>query len=338
MVKMRQENPSQAVSLLRKAVPLMMKLKIAPTPYNYGVWYTYVSNRNKKLNHLMDSTIQKLGSLPDFVSKELFQEFILDEDLKVNHSQTDQLDHMVDAIESSSNKMSQGLDTLNTSLDKTRKALKSHNRIDNIEKIVRYLEVHSNKASEQTQLFQTSLQEVQNQISSLKNEIEQSKNSSDKDPITNLLNKQGLERYLFSWISTAEDDLSIILIDIDDLSLINKNYGKKIGTAIIRFLGQFLQSKNLENSVTARLDGGTFAILVCEESLSFNSQFAEQIRLQIENQVIRTKRTQEPLPSLTVSIGIATLVGQELGENLLTRAKDNLIHAKEKGGNQVSTN
>ncbi|MFT2111287.1 GGDEF domain-containing protein [Marinomonas sp. 2405UD68-3] len=335
---MRQESPSQAVSLLRKAVPLMIKLKIAPTPYNYGIWYTYVSNRNKKLNHMMDSTIQKLGSLPDFVSKELFQEFILDEDLKVNHGQINQLDSMIGTIETSSEKMNQELEALNSSLEKTKKALKSHNRMENIKKIIHYLEVDSKKASDQTHLFQESLQEVQHQITSLKREIDQAKKSSDTDPVTGLLNNRGLERHLFSWINTAEDDLSIILIDIDDLSRINKKYGKKVGTAIIRFLGQFLQSKNIENSVTARLEGGTFAILVCEESLSFNSQLAEQIRLQVERQVIRTKRTQEPLSTLTVSIGIATLVGQELGEHLLERAKDNLIHAKDKGGNQVSIN
>ena len=173
---------------------------------------------------------------------------------------------------------------------------------------------------------------------SLKEEIHQSKENSNIDPVTGLLNSQGLERTLYSWINDAEDDLSIMLIDIDKLALINQQYGKKVGSAIIRFLGQFLQSKKLENSVASHLDGGTFAILINEESLSFTSTFAEELRLQIQNQVIRTKKTQEPISSLTVSIGIATLLGQELGEQLLDRARKNLMHAKAKGGNQVSTN
>jgi diguanylate cyclase len=335
---MRQESPSQAVSLLRKAVPLMMKLNIAPTPYNYGVWYTYVSNRNKKLNNLMDSTIQKLGGLPDFVSKELFEEFILDEDLQKTSDHTKQLDGMLDDIGSSSEEMIDGLAKLKASLEKSKKSLKNNNDLDNIKRNLRYLESNTLKVVKHTDVFQGNLQDIQQQIANLKEEINRSKESADIDPITGLLNAQGFERYLYSWINAAEDDLSIILIDIDKLSAINKRYGKKVGNAIIRFLGQFLHSKKLENTITSRLDGGTFAVLICEESLSFNVQFAEQIRLQIENQVIRTKKTQEPITSLTVSIGISTLVGQELGQHLLDRAKKYLNNAKEKGGNLVSTN
>lgn len=335
---MRQESPSQAVSLLRKAVPLMMKLNIAPTPYNYGIWYTYVSNRNKKLNNEMDSTIQKLGSLPNFISKELFEEFILEEDLTKASDHTKQLNSMLENIGSNSEEMINGLANLKMSLKKSKQSLKNNNSIENVEKNLRYLESNTLKAVKKTDVFQDSLQDIQQQITSLKAEINRSKDSTDIDPITGLLNAQGFERYLYSWITAAEDDLSIILIDIDKLSTINERYGKKIGTAIIRFLGQFLQSKKLENSIASRLEGGTFAILICEESLRFNSQFAEQIRQQIENQVIRTKKTQEPISSLTVSIGISTLVGQELGQNLLSRAKKYLHNAKSKGGNQVSTN
>ena len=73
---MHPDSPRQANALLHKAVPLMRKMDIAPTPYNYGIWYEYVRQTSPKLNQLVDSTIGKLGSLPSFMSKELFHQFL----------------------------------------------------------------------------------------------------------------------------------------------------------------------------------------------------------------------------------------------------------------------
>ncbi|WOD07320.1 hypothetical protein [Marinomonas sp. GJ51-6] len=84
---MFQHNKQQADHLMRSAIPLMEKLDIPPTPYNYGIWYEYASNRTPELNKVVDTALRRFGSLPAFVSQELFSEFLLSEEFQHAHRQ-----------------------------------------------------------------------------------------------------------------------------------------------------------------------------------------------------------------------------------------------------------
>ncbi|WP_133012960.1 GGDEF domain-containing protein [Marinomonas flavescens] len=333
---MQNENPTKATELMQKAVPMMLKLDIAPTPYNYGIWYEYVSNRNQKLNQIMDGTLRKLGNLPGYLSRELFHEFLLPDEFQEGHTQKNKLQSIVTHVESSSKNMSNGLDELSAVLTKSQKILKRADKSEHLEKVIHYLEQGALSASQKANQFNQSLSQVQEELAQLKVEFEDLKKHIEIDELTQLHNKKGLERYLYKWLPDAEDDVSIILLDIDDLGLINDQFGKRAGTGLIRYIAQLIKSFKLEKAIMARFEGGTFAILLNEAPLDFTHSFAELLRQKVSEQKIRYKQSKIHMPQVTVSLGIATILGQEGPNDLLERARDNLQHAKQSGKNRTS--
>lgn len=336
---MQDESPKLAIKWMHKAVPLMLQLDISPTPYNYGIWYEYVSNRNKKLNQLMDNTLRKLGSIPNFLSRDLFNEFISYKDLEPQSQNQKRIEDVASQLESSSLLMNTSLADLNDFLAKSRNALKRLDKQkyatkeEHISKVINYLDVGTNKALEASAQFSTSLQQAQEEIQQLKRELAELKSRVDIDPLTDLENEVAFERHLYDRLPMAEDDISIILLDIDDLGMINTRHGKRVGTSLIRYIAGLLNALPSENAHIARIHGGRFGILLIESTLDFAHEYAERIRHEVSQQKIRHKQSKVSISQITVSIGVATLVGKESGENLMSRAKKNLVRAKETGKN-----
>ncbi|MGB7390312.1 diguanylate cyclase domain-containing protein [Marinomonas sp.] len=333
---MQNESPTKATELMQKAVPMMLKLEVAPTPYNYGIWYEYVSNRNQKLNQIMDGTLRKLGHLPGFLSRELFHEFLLPDEFQQGNGQKKKLKSIVDSAASSSKDMSKGLDELNTVLAKSRKILKRADKEEHIDSVINYLEKGALVASQKANHFNQSLEQVHAELAKLKAELDDIKKQNDVDELTQLGNQKGFERTLYQWLPDAEDDISIILLDIDNLASINQQFGKRAGTALIRYIADLMKTLALEKSVMSRFEGGTFGILLNEATLDFTHRFAELLRQQISEQKIRYKQSKIHMPQVTVSVGIATLLGQEGPEEFLERARKNLLRAKQSGKNCTS--
>ncbi|EAQ65923.1 GGDEF family protein [Marinomonas sp. MED121] len=313
----------------------MVKLNIPPTPYNYGVWYHYVSNRDTQLNTLVDQTIRKLGGIPHFLAKEFFHEFVADDDKKFDDDKKTQIEKIISTVGTSSQEMEKSIKDLNHVLKNSQKVLKSSKGDKQLEKVVSYLEKGTEKASQESEKFLAKLNEAQAEMAELKKALEDAKSDVELDPVTKLHNQKGLERHIFSWLPGAEDDLSLFLLDIDHLDKINKDHGKQVGNQLIRFLANFLKGKKFENTLIARVNGGTFAILMNEATLGFSSQFAEKLRSHIEGQTLRHKETKKVLCRFTVSIGVATSLGDESADSLLARAKKHLKEAKKMGRNST---
>lgn len=334
---MQQDNPKKVTYLMRKALPLMQKLGIPPTPFNYGIWYEYVSNRNEKLNNIVDETLRKLGNLPSFLSRELFHEHLLGDEFHQGKNQCSRLEKSIRKIERSTHHMSDSLVDLNSTLNKSRKALKHANKYDHLEKVIRYLEHGTQKATENAQLFNQTLTQVQQDIAQIKNELSELQHHSEWDTLTQLVNQRGLERQFYQWLSYAEDDLVLILITIDNLSLINKQYGEQAEISLIRYISNILKERQPGNSSLARINGGEFAILLKDSTLDVAHQYAKTLKEHIARYKVRHKPTKMTLSKISVSIGIAALLGKELPEELFSRAKNNLNSARQSGGNAIYT-
>ncbi|QUX95898.1 GGDEF domain-containing protein [Marinomonas sp. CT5] len=335
-VPMFQQNIKQANKLMRSAVPLMMKLNIPPTPYNYGIWYEYASNRSPKLNQIVDRALRRFGSLPTFVSEDLFNEFLIPEEFRSAHRQSPVLVDLTDDLEKDTSALSDELMTFNSTLQKTRKALKDTTEISKIEQIALLLEHGSIKAKQAIDNFGQSLIAAQTELAALREELSEMKKNIELDPITFLANEKGFEKQLFSLVPYAEDDLSLLLVDIDSLGEINKEYGNKAGTSLIRYIAKLLVELLPKNGFIARLNGGRFAILLNQTELSQASELAEYLLNQVSIQKIRYKNTKVLLRQVTVSIGIATLLGDESPNELVERANHYLLYAKRSGKNQIA--
>ncbi|RBP84722.1 GGDEF domain-containing protein [Marinomonas rhizomae] len=335
-VPMFQHNIKQANQLLRSAVPLMAKLDIPPTPYNYGIWYEYASNRNPQFNQVVDRALRRFGGLPAFVSQELFNEFLLPEEFHHAHRQEPALRELTTTLETDTKNISIELDSFNRNLRASKAALTNAKEATQIEQIALLLEQGAFKASQAVDTFSSALQSAQEELATLRSELLDAKKNTELDSMTLLANEKGFERSLFSMIPYAEDDLTLLLIDIDNLGLVNKEYGNKAGTSLIRYIAKLLHALLPDNGFIARLKGGRFAMLLSETELSVASQLAESIRNKVSIQKIRYKNTKVLFRQVTVSVGVATLFGDESPNELVQRSLHYLMYAKRSGKNQIA--
>lgn len=333
---MFQHNIKQANQLMRSAIPLMVKLDIPPTPYNYGIWYEYASNRNPKLNQVVDRALRRFGSLPAFVSRELFHEFLLPEEFQQADHQGAALKNLTTNLETDTTQVSSELQKLSNTLKRSKEVLTNLDDPKQLERLALILEQGAFKANQAIEHFSQSLQAAQEELASLRSELSNVKKNGELDAMTLLANEKGFERALFSLLPHAEDDLTLLLIDIDDLSGINQEYGNKVGTSLIRYIAKLLLSHLPEQSFLARLNGGRFAVLLDETELSIAAQLAESLRQEVAAQKIRYKNTKMLLRPVTISIGVATLFGDENPTELVERAQHYLLYAKHSGKNRIA--
>ncbi|WP_111637086.1 GGDEF domain-containing protein [Marinomonas shanghaiensis] len=335
-IPMFQHNTKQAHQLMRSAIPLMVKLNIPPTPYNYGIWYEYASNKTPKLNQVVDRALRRFGSLPAFVSRELFHEFLLPEEFQQASKQGIALKDLAVNLETDTAVVSRELKKFNHTVQQSKKVLKNASDPAQIERLAFLLEQGTFQANQAIEQFERSLSAAQEELASLRSELSNVKKSTELDAMTLLANEKGFERSLFSLVPHAEDDLTLLLIDIDDLHGINQEYGNKVGTSLIKYIAKLLSGHLPEHSFLARLNGGRFAVLLSETELSVASKLAESLRQEVATQKIRYRNTKTLLRPVSVSIGVATLFGDESPTELVERAQHYLLYAKRSGKNCIA--
>ena len=91
------------------------------------------------------------------------------------------------------------------------------------------------------------------------------KDIASKDDLTQLQNRRFFYERLQEELQLAErsrSQLSIIMIDVDDLKLINDEFGHQVGDIILRQFGRTLNRMSAADHVTARLGGDEFAVIM----------------------------------------------------------------------------
>jgi diguanylate cyclase (GGDEF)-like protein/PAS domain S-box-containing protein len=159
------------------------------------------------------------------------------------------------------------------------------------------------------------------------------------DPLTQAYNR----RYFIDRASIEvarakryEHPLSVLIIDLDHFKEINDSFGHPAGDqALISFV-EICRKQVRQVDTFARFGGEEFALLLPETELERALEVAERLRTDVNNSFIDIG-SQSINTTLTISIGVSTLMGaQDTLENLLHRADDALYKAKEAGRNSVA--
>jgi len=123
------------------------------------------------------------------------------------------------------------------------------------------------------------------------------------------------------------------MFDVDHFKRVNDTYGHLAGDYVLTQLATVVKGKIRREDVFARYGGEEFVIVLPEIDGPNAAAFGEKVRKLIERAPFRFEET--PI-GVTVSIGIASLMGEEGdGADLVKRADDKLYEAKESGRNCV---
>jgi len=125
--------------------------------------------------------------------------------------------------------------------------------------------------------------------------------------------------------------LSLIIFDLDEFKAINDRHGHQAGDAVLRQLGQILNSSIRSIDIVARYGGDEFCTVMPEADGTICAQFMERLRGSISEARIRSEGMPHDL-SCTISLGGAVFPdhGQD-PDSLIYAADMALLKAKEGG-------
>lgn len=160
---------------------------------------------------------------------------------------------------------------------------------------------------------------------------------ANRDGLTGLFNHRYFQEAVSKDIKRAmryHESLSCIMFDIDYFKKFNDTYGHQTGDAVLRTLGQLIQSNKRDSDLAARYGGEEFALLLyhtlCKDAITI----AERLRKTVETHEFKTD---DLILKVTISIGVVTYPHIEVldAKSLIECADKALYQAKKKGKNQV---
>jgi diguanylate cyclase (GGDEF)-like protein len=191
---------------------------------------------------------------------------------------------------------------------------------------------HFRKLMMKTITLDKKLQELVDQLSI---SIEEIKKISRTDPLTELPNRRSFDETLSTeWRRSARDknELSLLLIDIDNFKVINDGFGHPEGDEYLKAAAKIMLSTlSRASDFLARIGGDEFAIILSNTPLSNALIIAENLR-QIINEY---NKKSYPDKNISISIGLSSNATQGSLQPLITDADRCLYKAKSLGKNRV---
>ena len=153
------------------------------------------------------------------------------------------------------------------------------------------------------------------------------------DELSNLNNRRAFYekgKVLVDDCQRNNENLSIILMDIDDFKKINDTLGHAAGDAVLVQVGSRLKQSTRNADLCARVGGEEFGILVKTSGISGTVHLAEKLRKEISETpfIFNNKDI-----SLSASFGVAE--GKSDLDTLFNRADTAMYKAKQEGRNRV---
>ncbi len=159
--------------------------------------------------------------------------------------------------------------------------------------------------------------------------------NSITDGLTRLYNRAEIERRIRSALDKrtyqgTSNDISLIMLDIDNFKKVNDIYGHQEGDCVIQALSDVLRNTTtgLDSCFLGRWGGEEFMILLSDSNADDAVMLAEKIRMKFASVSYKAAGCQ------TVSIGV-TQAKEETADALYNRVDKALYMAKAAGKNQV---
>jgi diguanylate cyclase (GGDEF)-like protein/PAS domain S-box-containing protein len=161
------------------------------------------------------------------------------------------------------------------------------------------------------------------------------------DSLSGLYNRaefMNLAQREFAWAKRNNEELSLLIMDLDNFKIINDTFGHAAGDEVIREMGSIIMTSFRKTDIAGRIGGEEFAVILKNASLEEAKKVAEQFReIVARRKVIYGKQE----ISITVSIGVAAIRGNTNDindiEDAFKMADEALYKAKAKGRNYVAT-
>jgi len=160
---------------------------------------------------------------------------------------------------------------------------------------------------------------------------------ANHDPLTGLLNRRGLEKFLFVELERNRREgqrIGAILIDCDNFKRVNDTMGHAVGDVVLQSIANRVRTALRPSDSLGRIGGDEFMVLLPNTRLAEAVQLAERLRLVVADAPLQTK---DQLVGITASLGVTLVPEDSLSiEEIVSHTQHALSRSKKAGKNRVS--
>ena len=135
--------------------------------------------------------------------------------------------------------------------------------------------------------------------------LSEARDQADHDPLTGLLNHRAFHKRLEEETIRADrqqTNLAIAMLDLDNFTFFNDNYGHATGDEVLRMVATRLQTSCRLYDTIARFGGDEFAILLSDFTTQSATDIETRLRRELDGLSIRPNNQNTAIP-ITVSVG-----------------------------------
>jgi diguanylate cyclase (GGDEF)-like protein len=154
------------------------------------------------------------------------------------------------------------------------------------------------------------------------------------DELTGLYNHRRFQEALASELERSkrfEQDMSLVMLDIDNFKSINDTYGHQQGDLVLREVARILRENSREIDAPARYGGEELAVVLPQTDQNGAFNLAERVRAGIEELRLPLLDGGGTM-SVTASLGVASLAGSAADADELVAAADAALYRAKRGG------
>ena len=329
------EDAREAAEFLRQAVPWMVKNSIPPNPYNYALWYSYVSGRDPQLKQSLDQVLGLLGTCPPEKTEELFRRFILKDELAQLESSQDTISVIISEITESITESLTETKKFQTSLETQSSAVEQALTQDEVALIIQDLKESTNAVQASQNQLHNKLETAEKEVERLRQELIDTRRIAFVDSLTQVYNRLAFDKELAQLINYSSIKITLVMFDLDNFKSFNDDYGHLLGDRVLKSFATVLRESSPANALPSRFGGEEFAVILTNTSLSEGLIYAEDMRKKVSRLKVKVKDSGQVLNNISVSAGVAEHRPGEAIQSLIERADNALYRAKKEGRNRV---
>ncbi len=173
-----------------------------------------------------------------------------------------------------------------------------------------------------------------------KSKQRQQEQVANNDALTGLNNRRWLDEVLLRLKGKQLSELMplvVLMLDVDYFKRINDNYGHRSGDLVLQMVARALRENLRPHDMVARYGGEEFMVLLPHTANSKAVAVAERLRGAVEELHLMGADQEQPLPPVTISIGVAAVNKGEAIDAVVEAADKALYRAKNNGRNRIES-
>ncbi|MDR2838771.1 MAG: GGDEF domain-containing protein [Azonexus sp.] len=185
------------------------------------------------------------------------------------------------------------------------------------------------------QYLQERVQASEAELVQLHLELDNASAMARHDPLTDALNRKGLDEALTREIADMrrkDTPLSVCLLDIDNFKKINDRLGHDVGDVALVHLARIVRANLRPSDALARYGGEEFVILMPDTDLDGGLKTISRLQHELTKAIFLAGKEKI---LITFSAGVAQLKADESGAEAIRRADRAMYLAKHAGKNRV---